>query len=135
MTTSFKAVAGASIKSGMVVYQREDGLIYPLRPAGYWRRLLQWIGLVRPRRPAGICLLERGRGEGVEVMWSDVGHARRRLGMRGGGLPLYEVELVGGPGDGCKSICSHDTVYWFHELYVRGLDDRYYWQPAAGGNN
>lgn len=42
------------------------------------------------------------------------------------GMKLYQVKLVGGPGDGQASLCSHDTVYWNSHLYLRGLDDLYY---------
>lgn len=165
--TSFKGTAGATIKSGQVVYQGKNGLIYPLKPAGFFRRVFEWLRLVRRRWPSGLVLGQRGRGESLEVITSDVNgmesssweHAgdcegmvivgsasgKSWIGSRNRkpvpetlatGLQLYEVQLVGGPGDGRKSVCSHNKVYWQGELYVRNLgDDRYYWQPAAGGKN
>jgi hypothetical protein len=60
---------------------------------------------------------------------------RKLLPKRIGGLKVYEVVLVGGPADGLKSICSHNTVYMQGEKYVRGPDDRYYSEPKAGGPN
>lgn len=45
------------------------------------------------------------------------------------GLQIYEVKLVGGPMDGTKSLCSHDTVYSNGNLYLRGPDDLYHYTP------
>lgn len=45
------------------------------------------------------------------------------------GLQIYEVQLVGGPYDGSKALCSHNTVWKRDTLYLRGDDDRYYYQP------
>jgi hypothetical protein len=49
------------------------------------------------------------------------------------GLKLYRVKLVGGPANGQRSVCSHDTVWLAGEKYVRGRDDLYYHEPKAGG--
>ncbi len=51
------------------------------------------------------------------------------------GLKLYEVKLVGGPADHGVSLCSGNVVWQAGAKYIRGKDDRYYYEPEAGGAN
>jgi hypothetical protein len=51
------------------------------------------------------------------------------------GLKLYQVKLVNGPANGGVSLCSGDIVWQAGAKYVRGKDDRYYYEPEAGGKN
>lgn len=72
MKKTITRTAGVGIESGEAVYIADNGRVYPLNHRRWWRRLLEWLHIVKRPVPIGIMLTSAKPGEPQQVCTSDI---------------------------------------------------------------